>query len=127
MSSQESIREFVEKFNESKISTITNVIIIVPKFASFLFKKQKLNLNSGYNRLDVLINNAAVMAPPRQSTKEGIELQLGVNHMGHFLLSNLLLPKLKVMLPERLLKCPAVSSVGSYKKKLCRTLHQVEL
>lgn len=47
-------------------------------------------------RLDVLINNAGVMRCPRTHTKEGIELQLGVNHMGHFLLTNLLLDMLKV-------------------------------
>ena len=47
-------------------------------------------------RLDVLVNNAGVMRCPRLVTVEGIELQLGVNHMGHFLLTNLLLDKLKV-------------------------------
>ena len=47
-------------------------------------------------RLDVLVNNAGVMRCPRLLTCEGIELQLGVNHMGHFLLTNLLLDKLKV-------------------------------
>lgn len=51
---------------------------------------------SEQERLDILINNAGVMRCSKSVTKEGIELQLGVNHIGHFLLTNLLLDHLKV-------------------------------
>jgi NAD(P)-dependent dehydrogenase (short-subunit alcohol dehydrogenase family) len=52
--------------------------------------------NFPYDRIDILLNNAGIMAlPKRETTAQGFEKQFGVNHVGHFLLTKLLLNKVK--------------------------------
>jgi NAD(P)-dependent dehydrogenase (short-subunit alcohol dehydrogenase family) len=50
---------------------------------------------SANDSLDLLVNNAGVMAPPRQVTADGFEMQFGTNHLGHFALTARLMPLLK--------------------------------
>lgn len=50
---------------------------------------------AGQEGLDLLINNAGVMASPRRLTEDGFELQLGTNHLGHFALTGLLIPAME--------------------------------
>lgn len=67
------------------------------------------DLTAAYPRIDLLINNAGVMGTPKASTKDGFELQLGTNHLGHFALTGLLLDH---MLPVEDSRIVTVSSLG---------------
>jgi NAD(P)-dependent dehydrogenase (short-subunit alcohol dehydrogenase family) len=55
-----------------------------------------------FTRLDVLVENAGTMTQKRQLTADGLEMNFGVNHVGHFLLTELLLPLLKTSAPSRI-------------------------
>jgi len=61
------------------------------------------------SRIDLLINNAGVMGPPYTETKDGYEIQFQVNYLSHFLLTNLLLPKIK--------------ETSNFKETACRIVH----
>ncbi|MBM5807171.1 MAG: SDR family NAD(P)-dependent oxidoreductase [Cyanobacteria bacterium M_surface_10_m2_179] len=64
-----------------------------------------------WGALDLLINNAGVMAPPRQLSAQGLELQFAVNHLGHFALTQGLLPLMQQRPGARVVH---VSSGASY-------------
>ena len=60
-------------------------------------------------RIDVLVNNAGVMACPMLRTADGFEMQFGTNHLGHFLLTARLMPALQAAAPSRVVN---LSSAG---------------
>ena len=66
-------------------------------------------LLDAHDRIDLLINNAGVMYTPKSTTADGFELQMGTNHLGHFALTGLLLPRLLDTDDSRVV---SVSSVG---------------
>ncbi|XP_028858655.1 retinol dehydrogenase 14b [Denticeps clupeoides] len=82
-------------------------------------------------KIDVLINNAGVFRCPYAKTEEGFEMQLGVNHLGHFLLTRLLLDLLKKSAPSRIVVVSSklyksgrinfedINSEGGYNEAFC--------
>ena len=60
-------------------------------------------------RVDILINNARVMIPPYTKTSDGFELQFGVNHLAHFLITDLLLERLKQAPAARIVNVSALA------------------
>jgi NAD(P)-dependent dehydrogenase (short-subunit alcohol dehydrogenase family) len=66
-------------------------------------------IKSAHPRIDLLINNAGVMYPPKQQTKDGFELQFGTNHLGAFALTGLLLENMLAVDGSRVV---AVASVA---------------
>jgi NAD(P)-dependent dehydrogenase (short-subunit alcohol dehydrogenase family) len=66
-----------------------------------------------HDRLHLLINNAGVMYTPFERTAEGFEMQFGTNHVGHFLLTNLLVPMLLANPPSRVVNLSSGGHRGS--------------
>ena len=66
-------------------------------------------INKKYKALDVLINNAGIMACPHSKTKDGFEIQMGTNHLGHFALTGLLLPLIKKTENSRIVNISSIA------------------
>ena len=62
--------------------------------SSFASVKNAIQTDFKHDRLDILINNAGIMAQPASLSVDGYEIQFATNHLGHFLLFQQLLPTL---------------------------------
>ena len=69
-------------------------------------------INSEIETISALVNNAGIMMPPKKITKHGFESQFGINHLGHFLLTELLLNKLLASSPSRVINVSSVAIDG---------------
>ena len=77
---------------ETATAAVETVELELDSLASV--RSAAVEISARFPRVDVLINNAGVMFTPYQQTKDGFELQLGVNHLGHFELTRRLIPLL---------------------------------
>lgn len=82
------------------LANLTSVEAFAEKFAS------------EHKQLDVLLNNAGIMATPNIKTDDGFEAQLGTNHLGHFALTGHLLPMLKGTPQSRVVNVSSLAHKG---------------
>lgn len=87
-----------------RVTSIENVAVRYLDLSSFGSIRAFANgVLKSEMHIDVLINNAGVFQCPYMVTRDGLEMQMGVNHLGHFLLTNLLLERLKNSQPSRII------------------------
>jgi NAD(P)-dependent dehydrogenase (short-subunit alcohol dehydrogenase family) len=101
---ESAVRQIDREYPEAKAELMQldlSDLALVRRFAD--------EFTSHYNRLDILINNAGIMATPFGKTADGFELQFGTNHLGHFALTGLLLDLIIRTLQARVI---TVSSGG---------------
>ncbi|MEM6700225.1 MAG: SDR family oxidoreductase [Bacteroidota bacterium] len=97
-------------------SNQTAIHYLICNLASFeSIKKCATNYRQQFGRLDILINNAGLLTDRLQFTENGLEMQIGVNHFGHFLLTRKLLDLLEKATEARIIN---VSSVAHYNGKI---------
>lgn len=89
----EAIKEINASFPDPSKSTVKFLELDLTSFDSV--KTAARTFTQSEDRLDILMNNAGIMACPEGLTKEGYEIQFGTNHVGHALLTKLLLPTLQ--------------------------------
>lgn len=82
--------DVLKKFTEVSVEAFELDLTSLDSVRSFAQKISAKNIP-----INVLVNNAGIMFGPRRESKDGFEMQLATNHLGHFLLTHLLLPKLR--------------------------------
>lgn len=105
---QTAVRQLQAKLPTANVSYAIVDLADLSSIRAFAAKFQ-----AQHHHLDCLINNAGIMLPPFTKTKDGFELQFGVNHLGHFALTGLLLPCLNRAEQPRVVQVSSLSHRGS--------------
>ncbi|WNF35140.1 oxidoreductase [Bacillaceae bacterium IKA-2] len=105
---EEAVALIVSENSDAKVEVIGLDLADLKSVHTFV-----LEFTGRFESLDMLINNAGVMIPPYQKTKDGFELQFGSNHLGHFALTGLLLPLLKKTPSSRVVTLSSIAYRGA--------------
>lgn len=109
---EDALKEIMEKSESNDVHFLQLDLASMDSIREFCKKFHELEC-----QLHILINNAGIMACPKATTKDGFEIQLGTNHLGHFLLTNLLLDLLKAAAPSRVVVVSSIlHRIGRIKK-----------
>ncbi|MFW9993881.1 MAG: SDR family oxidoreductase [Candidatus Odinarchaeota archaeon] len=101
-------QEIVEKTSNSQVD------LLIADFSSQeSIRNMVKEFKSNYDQLHVLVNNAGTMQSKRRETEDGLEKTFGVNHIGPFLLTNLLLDVIKASAPSRIINVSSGLHVSS--------------
>ncbi|MCW2748021.1 MAG: short-chain dehydrogenase [Nocardioidaceae bacterium] len=85
-----SVARILEAAPDARVSVVSLDLADLSKVAA-----AAQTVLDGFDRIDIMINNAGVMVPPERTTVDGFELQIGTNHLGHFAWTAHLWPLLK--------------------------------
>ncbi len=99
----------VERIRASSDGIDVDVTVVPLDLADLSSVRAAAEIANDEDRLDLLINNAGVMALPKRTTADGFEMQFGTNHLGHFALTGLLIDRLNATPDARVV---SVSSQG---------------
>jgi retinol dehydrogenase 12 len=101
---EDAVKEIKDKSRSANVYFLLLDLASADSIRAFSKKFHELE-----SQLHILINNAGVMACPKSKTTDGFEMQLGTNHLGHFLLTNLLLDLLKAASSSRIVVVGALA------------------
>lgn len=93
---EDALKEIMKKSGSNNVHFLQLDLASMDSIKEFSKKFHELE-----PKLHILVNNAGVMACPKSSTSDGFEMHIGTNHLGHFLLTSLLLDRLKESAPSR--------------------------
>ncbi len=97
---------------KAKTGNLSVVLMLADLSSQASIRQLAQDFKKRYSRLDVLVNNAGAMNMQRTVTVDGLETTFATNHLGYFLLTNLLLDVLKASAPARIVNVSSSASQG---------------
>ncbi|XP_028044480.1 uncharacterized protein LOC113555286 [Rhopalosiphum maidis] len=104
---EQAVTEIVADVKGDNLGQLVVEELDLASFASI--KRCAKNILQKEKNIHLLVNNAGVMACPKGKTQDGFETQFGVNHLGHFLFTSLLLPRIRNSTPARIVNVSSMA------------------